>query len=131
MLLIGLPEETRVVEARPQHALVAVPDDPCRGRRRYSAPPGNAASSLPSCIFDGKIFLVVTHHRDQDFLRQSRNSGSKLPRITDGHSVRLTTVSSSDLSSRQRAPEMVRVAASSALRISLVALLATDYLGLL
>ena len=46
-----------------------------------------------------------------------RNSGSKLPRMTEGNSVRLTTVSSSDLSSRQRAPGIVRVAASSALRM--------------
>ena len=37
--------------------------------------------------------------------------------MTEGNSVRLTTVSSSDLSSRQRAPAMVRVAASSALRM--------------
>ena len=42
--------------------------------------------------------------------------------MTDGNSVRLTTVSSSALSSRQRAPGMVRVAASRALRISLLSL---------
>ena len=54
-----------------------------------------------------------------------------LPRIAEGHSVRLTTVSSSDLSSRQRAPGMVRVAASRVFANLLFSLLAAENPGFL
>src|SRR5258707_11360808 len=46
-----------------------------------------------------------------------RYSGSNPPRIQEGHSVRLTTVSSRAASSRQRAPGTARVTASRALRM--------------
>ena len=70
MFLVGLPEEARIVEARPQHAFMAVPNDALRDRRPCSALPENAASSLPLRIFDRKIFLMIAHHRDQNFFGQ-------------------------------------------------------------
>ena len=68
-------------------------------------------------VFEAKYFWWsrITVTRTSSGKREKFSS--KLPRMTDGNSVRLTTVSSSSLSSRQRAPGMVRQAASRALRM--------------
>ena len=74
MLLVSLPEEAGVVEACPQHALVAVPDDAVgiavgiqHGQKmRREVAPG---------IFDRKVLLVVAHDRDQNFFRQLEKFG--------------------------------------------------------
>ena len=68
-LLIRLPEKSRIVEARPQHALVAVPDQSLRiaiGIQHRE----KMRQQLMVRIFKRKIFLMVAHHRDQHFFRQ-------------------------------------------------------------
>ena len=69
LFLVRFPKESCVVESRSQHALVAQPNESLRitvgiqhrqkMRREFSV-----------CIFNRKIFLVIAHHRDQNFLRQ-------------------------------------------------------------
>ena len=69
VFLIRLPEKTRVVEPRPQYTLMSMPDDALRitisiqHRQKIGG-------QLAIRIFHRKILLVVTHDRDQYFLRQ-------------------------------------------------------------
>ena len=69
-------------------------------------------------VFDRKVFLVVAHYSDENFLRQRQVFGTgSSPPGSVGHSVRWVTSSTRASSSRQRASGKVRVAASSALRM--------------
>ena len=69
VLLVYLPEETCVVEAGSQNALVAMPDDSVW--IAIGVQHGEEVGQQPAiCILDREIFLMVTHHRNQDFLGQ-------------------------------------------------------------
>ena len=68
-LLIGLPEKASIVEARPQHALIAVPNKRLRisiGIQHRQ----KMGQQLTARIFQGKIFLMIAHDGDQHFFRQ-------------------------------------------------------------
>ncbi len=68
-LLVGLPEEARVVEAGAQHALVAVADD--ARRIALGVEHGQKMRRQPAArVLHREIFLVVAHHGDQHFFRQ-------------------------------------------------------------
>src|SRR6266536_1264634 len=69
MSLVRLPEEARVVETGAQHALVTVPDQPLNIAIgiQYSKEVGKQFSIAS---LQCKIFLMVTHHSDQDLFRQ-------------------------------------------------------------
>src|SRR5207244_13115389 len=66
MLLVGLPEESRVIKACPQHSLMAVTNDALRIAVgiQYRQ---KVRQQFVIAVFDCKIFLVITHHRDQNF----------------------------------------------------------------
>ena len=69
MLLVGLPEKACVVEAGAQHTLVAMTNQPVgiAVRIQHRQKIRQQVAIRP---FDSKIFLVVPHHRDQNFLRK-------------------------------------------------------------
>src|SRR5207237_2503981 len=69
MFLIGLPEKARVVEAGPQHTLMSVADDALRIAVRIQHRE-KMGEQFAMGILDREIFLIVTHDRDQYFLRQ-------------------------------------------------------------
>ena len=74
MLLIGLPEEARIVEAGTQHAFMSVANDALRiaiGVQHGE----KMRQQLAARIFDGKIFLMIAHDRDQNFLGQFQKFG--------------------------------------------------------
>src|SRR4029077_1464669 len=77
MLLVSLPEKTGVVETRPQHPFMAVADDALRIAIGVQDSE-KVRQQFMLRIFDGKILLMVTHHRDQDFLRQLQELGIKI-----------------------------------------------------
>ena len=69
MLLVGLPEEARIVETGPQHAFMAVSYDAVgiavgiqHGEKMWK--------ELAAGVFNRKIFLMIAHHGDQNFLGQ-------------------------------------------------------------
>src|SRR4029077_8323682 len=69
MLLIGLPEETRVVEPRSEHAFVSMTNDAPRiavGVQHCQ----KMRQQLAACVLDREVLLMIAHHRYQDFLRQ-------------------------------------------------------------
>ena len=71
MLLVGLPEKSRVVEARPQHTFMPVANDPLRisiGIQHRQ----EVRLQFVISIFNRKIFLVIAHHCDQNFLRKAK-----------------------------------------------------------
>ena len=70
-LLVGLPEKSRIVEARPQHPLVAMPDQSL-GIAVGIQHRQEMRQQLAAGIFHRKIFLMVAHHRDQHFFRQGQ-----------------------------------------------------------
>ena len=70
LLLVGLPEEARIVEAGAQHALIAVPNHAVADRRQCSTPRRKCGSELAIRVFHREIFLMIAHHRDQNFFRQ-------------------------------------------------------------
>src|SRR4029077_18703310 len=69
MFLVGLPEKTRVVEAGSQHALMPMPDD-ALGIAVSIQHREKMGKQFAISIFNREIFLMVTHDRDQYFLRQ-------------------------------------------------------------
>ena len=74
MLLVGLPEEAGVVEAGPQHALVAVANEAV-GIAVGVQHSQKVRRELALGVFDRKILLVVAHDRDQNFFRQLQKFG--------------------------------------------------------
>ena len=69
MFLIGLPEKPRVVEARPQNAFMPMAND-ALGIAVSIQHREKMRKQFAISIFNSKIFLMVTHDRDQYFLRQ-------------------------------------------------------------
>ena len=69
-LLIGLPEETGIIEAGAKHALIAVTDQSVGVAVgvKYGK---EMRSQLSICILQGEIFLVVAHDGDQYFFRKT------------------------------------------------------------
>src|SRR5580704_8536573 len=68
-LLIGLPEKSGIVEPCSQHAFVSMTNDATRvaiGIQHSQ----KMWQQLAARIFDCKIFLMIAHDRDQDFLGQ-------------------------------------------------------------
>ena len=65
-LLVGVPEEARVVEAGAQHALIAVADQPSGSPSVFSTA-RKCGSQLAVRILHGEVLLVIAHHRDQNF----------------------------------------------------------------
>ena len=96
LLLVGLPEKAGIVKAGAQNAFVAVADQSIgiAGRVEHRE---EMRQQLSVRIFDGKIFLVVAHHRDQHFFGQFEEFGieaaqdrrRKLGQIDDGREQRL------------------------------------------
>src|SRR6266576_2213555 len=76
MLLVGLPEESRVIKACPQHSLMAVTNDALRIAVgiQYRQ---KVRQQFVIAVFDCKIFLVIAHHRDQNFFRKREEFGIK------------------------------------------------------
>ena len=73
LLLIDVPEEARVVEARPQHALIAALDQALRiaaGVHHRD----KVGREFAGRGFHREILLVMPHHRGQDFGGQFQNS---------------------------------------------------------
>ena len=66
LLLIDVPEEARVVEARLEHSLIAVLDQ-ALGIAAVFITATKCGASLPGAAFDREIFLVMPHHRGQHF----------------------------------------------------------------
>ena len=77
LLLIGLPEKARVVEACAQHAFVAMSDQALGIARRIEHRQ-KMRSELAIRIFNREILLVVAHHRDQHFFGQSEKLGIEI-----------------------------------------------------
>ena len=69
LLLVGLPEEARVVEAGAQHALIAAADE-ALGIGVDVHHRDELRRELAVGVFHREILLVVAHHRDQDFFGQ-------------------------------------------------------------
>ena len=74
MFLVGLPKETRIVETGSQHAFVSVPDNAV-GIAVGIQDRQKMREQLAAGVLDREIFLVIAHHRDQDFLRQLQKFG--------------------------------------------------------
>src|SRR5437899_10295981 len=74
MLLVGLPEESRVIKACPQHSLMAVTNDALRIAVgiQYRQ---KVRQQFVIAVFDCKIFLVIAHNRDQNFFRKRDEFG--------------------------------------------------------
>ena len=77
-LLVGVPEEARVVEAGAQDALIAVADD------GFALGVGNGVEhgekvrrEFAVRVLDGEVLLVVAHDGDQDFLGQGEELGRR------------------------------------------------------
>ena len=66
MFLVGLPEKSCVVEARSQNTLMAVTNDAVRITVSIQHRQ-KVRQQFVIAVFDCKIFLVITHHRDQNF----------------------------------------------------------------
>jgi len=78
-LLIGVPEETGIVEAGAQNTLIAVAHDGfafgvCDGVKHGEKVRREFAVS----IFNGEILLVVAHDGDEDFLGESKELAVKV-----------------------------------------------------
>ena len=95
--LIGIPEEAGVVEAGAQDAFIAVWIRPS-GSPSVLVTATNCGASLPSGVSTEKYFWWCRITVMRTSLGRSRNSGSKVPVIGVGHSVRLTSVSRRSLS---------------------------------
>ncbi len=95
-LLIGVPEEAGVVEAGAQHALVAVANQAI-GIAAGVEHGEKMRQQLAVGIFQREIFLVIAHHRHQDFIGQRKvfrieiaeNDGRELRQVDDGVEQRL------------------------------------------
>src|SRR5207244_2590406 len=76
MFLVGLPEKSCVVEARSQNTLMAVTNDAVRitVSIQYRQ---KVRQQFVIAVFDCKIFLVIAHHRDQNFFRKREEFGIK------------------------------------------------------
>ena len=73
-LLIGLPEEARVVEAGAQHALIAMTNEAV-GIAVGVEHGEEMRQQLAVGIFQRKVFLVVAHHGDQNFIGKREKFG--------------------------------------------------------
>ena len=88
--LVSLPEEAGVIEAGTQHALVSVTNNVFRIAVRVENCK-EMRCQLASGILDGKILLVVTHYRNQDFFGKfqvfpfkiSQDDGWELGQVDD------------------------------------------------
>src|SRR5882724_4857440 len=69
MLLVSPPEEAGVVKARPQNSLVPMADDAIGVAVRVEHGQKMRRQTAPG-ILHSKIFLMITHDRDQNFFRQ-------------------------------------------------------------
>ena len=79
-----------------KHALVAVANDGAAFVIDLGVEHGEEMrSQLAFRVFNGEVFLVVAHHRDEHFFGERKILASKSPSITVGHSVRCSTVSTS------------------------------------
>ena len=68
-LLVRLPEEFCIIESRPQHTLVAMPNQALR--IAICIQHGQKVWQQLACgIFQRKIFLMIAHYGDQHFFRQ-------------------------------------------------------------
>ena len=116
-LLIGVPEEARVVEAGAQHALVAVADQAV-GIAVGVQHGEEVRQQLAVGVFEREVLLVIAHHRDQHFVGQrekfgieaAQNDGREFGQVDDGVEQRLVFAPA-------RAGNRCESAASSALRM--------------
>ena len=97
LLLIRPPKKAGIVEAGAQHTFVAVADQSIRVGSRVKHR-HEVRQQFSIRIFDGEIFLVVAHHRDQHLFRQieklgieaAENNGWKFRQVDDGRVIPLT-----------------------------------------
>src|SRR5690349_9406704 len=71
MFLVGLPEETRIVETGSQHAFVTVTDQAFRiaiGIEHSQ----KMRKQFAGGVLDRKILLMIAHYRDQNLVGQSQ-----------------------------------------------------------
>ena len=73
--------------------------------------------SLPFGVFQREVLLVIAHHRDQHFFGKREKFGIEAAENDRREFRQVHDRVEQGLSSRQRAPGMVRVAASRALRM--------------
>ena len=73
-LLVGLPEEARIGEARAQDAFVPGTDQSL-GILDQIDHRQEVRRQFPAALFHGEIFLVSAHHRDQYLVRQLEEGG--------------------------------------------------------
>ena len=71
MFLVGVPEETSIVEAGAQHTFIAMADGPI-GVSICIQDGKKVGRQLALRVLDGEILLVVTHYRNQHFFRQRK-----------------------------------------------------------
>src|SRR5207237_7197660 len=69
MFLVGLPEKSCVVEESSQNTLMDVTNDAVRITVSIQHRQ-KVRQQFVIAVFDCKIFLVITHHRDQNFFRK-------------------------------------------------------------
>ena len=76
--MISVPEETRVIESRPQHTFVPSADDAVGVAVQVRH--GDKVRLQPAVfILDGEVLLMVIHHRFENFLGQSEVSFFESP----------------------------------------------------
>src|SRR5438067_1553735 len=68
-LLVGLPEELGISEARAQYPFVAMSNEPVRVAISVQHRE-KMWREFSTGIFDGEILLMVAHHGDEHFFRQ-------------------------------------------------------------
>ena len=68
MLLVSLPEEARIVETSPQYTLITMANQTVRIAISIQDSK-EVRQQIAGCMLDSKIFLMVAHHRDQNFFR--------------------------------------------------------------
>src|SRR5207245_324568 len=78
LLLIGLPEETRIIEPRAENPFIAMSD--CALAIGIGIQHSQEMRrQLPARVLNRKIFLMITHDRDQHFFRQLQKLRIKIP----------------------------------------------------
>ena len=78
LLAVLLVEKARILQARPDHALVAF-DDILRVGEAHVADDEEFVGQFPGGVEQRKIFLVLPHGEDQAFLRHVEKIGSNSP----------------------------------------------------
>src|SRR5579864_822698 len=82
-LLVGVPEELRVIEAGAQHAFVAVADQPVRVT--ISVEHGEKMRrQFAGSVLDRKVLLMIAHDGHQYFFRQREKLRIKVAQYRRG-----------------------------------------------